>query len=432
MSRLKGNIIKGLGWQSLSLAATFMAVPFSLEYLGNNDYGLWIAIYVTTLWLSNFDFGVPSSLRNLLAIAVAKKQVIFQRELISTSYFFVFIVTSCIVLVVIVANFVLFYGTDIVNSENHDYIILSSYLIFVISLDMVFKLILTIFTANQRAAILPACTGISNVFILISVVLLNKYQLTFFDSRVYTYALFIPLAPLIINFVLTCVSFSSIYGRIKPNFNYFSYTLLKRLLFLGFGFFLIQISMAIFTQISNIIIATLSEPADVTLINIAEKYFGLISIVGAIILFPFWSRFTEADANKEYIWTKLTLKKLEKLFILALILSFILFFVFPYFYRIWLGNDIFVPEFYSLIVMFKFLTILLNSIYSYYLNSIGKIRIQIIFYCSFAIFSYPGSYLLYSIFGTPGVIMYTCIGMLCMAFVQRIYAFKIIEHKISQ
>lgn len=56
---------------------------------------------------------------------------------------------------------------------------------------------------------------------------------------------------------------------------------------LGLKFFIIQIATVVLYETSNLIIAQLFGPAQVTPYNVAGKYFGIIPMVMGIIMTPF-------------------------------------------------------------------------------------------------------------------------------------------------
>jgi O-antigen/teichoic acid export membrane protein len=81
------------------------------------------------------------------------------------------------------------------------------------------------------------------------------------------------------------------YRKYAPSFRYVKFSYARDLMSLGFKFFFIQIASIVIYQTSNIIIAQLFGPEQVTPFNIAYKYFNVISMGFGIIVMPFWSAF---------------------------------------------------------------------------------------------------------------------------------------------
>lgn len=429
---LKLNIIKGIFWQSIGLIANFVSIPICISYLGTFDYGVWITVFSIALWLSGLDLGIGNGFRNKLAIAFSQNRPHRARIIISNGYASI----GAVALILMgLAMVLIFVGSNVfkfdIIVENQLSKILYI-LVLVLGLDLIFKLTGVIYTADQIAFVLPAIGGINSLLILVITFLLYKTDFTLDSGKLSTYAYFVAPVPLTTSLIMTIVAFNSRYRHLFPNCNLINLGLVHSILKLGWQFFAIQLSMLLLFQLTNLMVATWSSPEEVTYVNIADKYFGLISVIGSVLLFPFWSRFTQANEKEEHRWIQKTLQKLELFFISIAAFSLIMLFIFPYAQKIWLGDLISIPFNYAILILLKYLFILSNSIYSYYLNGIGKLKVQLILYITFAGLNIPVSYGLFLLYGVEGVLIFVPCAVGGMSFIQKLYVKSIITRKLRE
>jgi O-antigen/teichoic acid export membrane protein len=434
--KLKGNSIylnisKGFVWQGVGIISTLVSLPISIRFLGKHDYGIWITIYGTVLWMSGFDFGIGNGFRNELAISFTQGERRKSSYIVSNAFLTISMIAGLLMLLGFIINYLLHAGLFFNVAYAEGVYSLVNVLLVFFGMEMIFKLTGTIYTADQRASIVPFVTGINNVLVLLCVFLLERNGSFFKYNRLFVYGLFVGIIPFLSNSVLTVFSFSSRYRYLLPTFKNYDLTWIKKIFATGIKFFGIQIAMIFLLQLSNILVTSWSSPVYVTTINIADKYFGIISIVGTIILFPFWSAFTAANERKEHVWIKKTLVKLEYVFVGLAVVGILLFFLFPFVVKIWFKHSLVVPASFMLVILLKNLFIILNSIYSYYLNSIGKVNLQLILYTTFAVLNVPVSYLLFTLFGTVGILVFVPLAMLMLALSQKQYINKILAGKIN-
>jgi O-antigen/teichoic acid export membrane protein len=146
---------------------------------------------------------------------------------------------------------------------------------------------------------------------------------------------------------------------------------------LGIKFFVLQIAAIVIYQTSNIIIAQLFGPAQVTPYNIAYKYFSVVPMFMGIILMPFWSAFTEAWIKKDIEWIKNTMKKLRIIWFLLTIATLIMLVFSDLIYRLWVGKEIVVPISLSISIAAYVIIYSWNGIFINFLNGVGIIKLQL-------------------------------------------------------
>ena len=177
--------------------------------------------------------------------------------------------------------------------------------------------------------------------------------------------------------------------------------------------------MFIIFQFINIIITRELGPENATVYNVAYRYYNLLLMTSLIILTPFWSASTEAFIQKDFKWLSDTLRKLEKLELLLIIVGFIMFSFSNVFFSLWLGGKVYVPVIISFFVFVQNACQLLPQCYMYIINGTGKLKIQLIVYSLFAILAVPSLIYLCKWFGIPGISSFIIVLFVSMTFFCR-------------
>ena len=149
----------------------------------------------------------------------------------------------------------------------------------------------------------------------------------------------------------------------------------------------------------------------------------------AIIVQPLWSAVTDAYHKDDFVWIKKSMKKLNKIWLLFSVGSLLMLIISPYFFKIWLGDKVDISFTLS---FFWFLFVIIqsyNMIYTYFINGVGKLKVQLYITMFSIIFNIPASIFLakYLDMGVSGVIMATTISMLLSGIIKTIQYNKIIN-----
>jgi len=368
------NIMASFIIKGLSIIVGFLMVRVTLDYLDQTRYGIWLTLSSFLTWFSFFEIGLGNGLRNKLAEALAVKDYKLGKIYVSTTYAILSIVISLVAIAFFIGNYFLDWS-KILNTDKALAPQLSSLALIVFGfffLRFVVKLIGIVLYADQRPAMANVFGPIGNLLALTAIYILTK---TTQGSLIYLgWAL--SVLPVLVLLVASFYFYGTDYKKIAPSFKAVNLKYAKDLLNLGLKFFFIQIAGLIIYQSSNIIIAQFFGPADVTVYNIAYKYFSVLTMGFSIIIMPFWSAFTEAWVVKDIVWIKASIKKL---LIISGILSLggIIMLVFSQqFYHLWIGDKIIIPFNLSLVLLIYFVTATFGGVFNIFINGIGKIKLQ--------------------------------------------------------
>ncbi len=411
-----------------SIFANFMVVPLSIDYLDNENFGVWLTITSFISWFSFFDIGLGNGLRNKFAESITEKDFESAKGYVSTAYFSVLCISLIlIILFFIVNNFMpwdKFFNTS--SSLRNDLSILLLCVFSFFSIQLVTNLIISIYQADQKHSIQNLIQFLIQIISLIAVWLLTKSS----GNSLLIFGIIYSSIPFILLLLLNVYAFSSNYKIFLPTISYFKPNFLKDITQLGFKFFIIQIAVIVLFSTDNYIITRLFGPEEVVPYNIAFKYFSLVTIAYGIITTPFWSSFTEAYTKKDFMWIKNSVKNVQRIWIIFLIITLIMLFFSEEFYYLWVGNSVEVPAILSKSMALFILLSTFNMVYVNFINGVGKIKLQLITAIISMVINIPLS-IFFAIdlgLGITGVILATCFCSLYSVILKPMQYYKIINN----
>ena len=237
--------------------------------------------------------------------------------------------------------------------------------------------------------------------------------------------------PVLILIIASIYFYLKDYKEYVPSFKFVEMKYAKSLMKLGVKFFILQMAAMILFTTDNMIITQLFNPSEVTVYNVANRYFGIILMFFSIIITPFWSSVTEAFHKKDIVWIKNSIRTYIYIWFGFVGIAIIMLLWSNWFYKVWLGGKVIVPFSLSLVCAAYVLMQSLNSIYVNFINGVGKVGLQIYTALFSITFNIPLSILFAKYFnlGTPGVLMATMVST-CLSLVLRpLQYYKIINNK---
>jgi O-antigen/teichoic acid export membrane protein len=402
-------------------------VPVAISYLGKTEYGIWLTLASILSWLINLDFGIGNGLRNKLAEALALNNFKLARIYVSTAYaVFALGILGALILYLIIHG--MLNWADLLNAPESYTDLLNFLVFYVIMLFLVqflLKLITSIINADQRPALNGGLSLITNLFTLLIIYLLSIYA----KPSLTVFGLVSSSIPVFVFLTASTILFGRFYKNISPSLKFINLKYSSDLVKLGLQFFVIQISSLIVFTTGNIIIAQLYGPKSVVTYNIAYKYFYMVPMVFNVIIAPFWSAFTQAYIKKEYDWIVNSMKKLIIIWSILSIVAIIMLILANIVYELWVGSQINVPFALSLSTCAFVIIANWNNIFGYFINGVGKVRIQLYYSILTAILNIPLSIFLakYAGLGITGIMVATNISLIFASIWSPIQYIKIIN-----
>jgi O-antigen/teichoic acid export membrane protein len=150
-----------------------------------------------------------------------------------------------------------------------------------------------------------------------------------------------------------------------------------------------------------------------------------------IITAPFWSAFTEAWVKEDYIWIKHKMSFLINIFVLIVFISFFMLFFSKTIINLWVGYDLNIK--FSLLILTNIWVIIniWGSIFSQFLNGVGKVTIQMNIGILSAIINIPLALYLGKIFGIEGVLIANILVTIIGVWIYPYQYYLLIHHKAT-
>jgi O-antigen/teichoic acid export membrane protein len=428
-AKIKRNVLATFIIKGLGILVGLIAVPLTIHYINPTRYGIWITLSSMMAWFGYFDIGLGNGLRNRFAEAVAAGEYKLARTYISTSYAILSIFIGVILVLFFCINPFLNWSKILNTPADMEtelfYLVNIVFILFCIQ--FVLQLITSVYIADQKPAKASLFQFSYNVVILIVIYILTKTT----TGNLLKLGVTLSLTPVIVYIISSVLVYKTEYKIYAPSFKFIQFKYARDLLNLGVQFFIIQVMILVVFTTSNLIIAQLFGPAQVTPYNIAYQYFSLIIIAFSIIITPFWSAYTEAYAKLDFDWIKRSVKNLLLIWVGFIFLTILMILLANFAYKIWVGKEINIPIQVT-ILLGLFVTLWnWNIIFTYFLNGTGKIRLQLYYYITIGLINIPLAVFLGKEIGIPGVIWSMIICLSFGAIISPIQYYKIINGKAN-
>jgi O-antigen/teichoic acid export membrane protein len=427
---VKRNILGSFAVKGLSILTAFILVPYTINLLDKEKYGIWITIFSIVTWFNMMDIGIGNGFRNKFAVALAVSNKELAKEYIQTLYSsMTLIAAGLLVLFFLIHPFLRW--NSILNiphgfNENIQMIIGIVFVLFCIQL--ILKNISTILLALQKTTLSNSLMLFSNVLSLLFIFLFNHV----YHATLLSIAVIFMISPILVFTISTIRVFNTELKDFKIHFlSLPRKKYLNDLIGIGIKFFLIQITTIVMFSSSSIIISRLYGPAEVTPYNVAYQLFAAVMTVFSIIVTPFWTAFTDARAKQDFSWIKQSIQKLMLVWAVFAAAIILLWIFSPFVFRIWLGPGFNIPTYLSF--QFALFSIIMTwtSIFAFFVNGIGKITITLYLSVFQLIVNIPLAIFLAEVLKmqTTGVILATNINLLIPAIFLSLQTKKIISNK---
>ncbi|MHC1732999.1 MAG: MATE family efflux transporter [Bacteroidales bacterium] len=342
-----------------------------------SEYGVWLTLSSIVGWFVFFDVGLTHGLRNKFAEAKARGNHELAQVFVSTTFAILGIIFFVIWIMFLVVNNFLDWSKilNVSGSMQAEVTTLAIIVFTYFCLSFVMRIITTVMLADQKPAGSSLINLLGQVISLGIILVLVKTT----EGSIVKLGLALCLSPLAVLIFANLFLFNGIYQQFKPSISKIQFKYARELFSLGAVFFVIEVAVIIQFQTANIIIARNFGTAEVTSYHVVHKYFGMLNMIFAIFLTPFWSASTEAFQKSDFQWIRNGIRRYNQLNVLMVIVGCIMLIFSSFVYRIWLGEGtVEIPFTLSLFGFMFFLTTMYGGKYVSFLNGISALRIQFI------------------------------------------------------
>jgi O-antigen/teichoic acid export membrane protein len=424
---VKKNMLFSFLLKGISILISLLLVPLTLHYLNTAEYGIWLTLSSILSWISFFDIGLGNGLRNKLTEALSLGDKERAKTYVSTTFAFLFLIMIIFFIIFFFVNFSLRWDI-ILNTPSYmakELVTIVNIVVAFFCMQFIFKTVGIIFISHQKTALSDLLTVSGSAFSLIIIYLLTLFT----DGSLSYVAIAFSGAPTIIFVIAYIVVFYiSQYRFLRPRLIYMKFSKSKDLIGLGVQFFIIHIAGLVMYTTSNIIITQILGPEQVTVYNIAYKYFSISIMLFTIIQAIMWSAYTDAWVRQDLLWIKRAIKRMLQLWLLFIGFSIFLFIVAPIVYQLWIGDSVNIT--YGLSLACAIWGIVNNwcSIWVNFINGVGKMKLQLYSSIVLSVLFIPLAIFFCKNFGIIGIVMNSILGMLPGCILSPIQFYKLINN----
>ena len=377
----------------VAMAVPLVTVRITLQYMGDEIYGLWATIVSFFTMFAFADLGLGSGLQTELSKATAFGDPQRLKRLVSSCYL-VLIGVSLLLLFIFGVLYPFVNWGSLMNATTENTIAMSGGVVAAIVVSMILNVPFSLIQRTQLAmqegyrSNLWQCAG--NLLGLLLILLISRLNLGVL-AMIWASS----MITVIVSALNTFVYFIRQRPELRPSMKAFDKPLCGRLLKTGMAFFVLSIFTSVSLSIDNVIVAHTCGLSDVTPYSILYKIAAMIGVVSAMLSSPMWSANGEALQRGEYQWVREATRKIALISVLFSTAATIgiLLLMKP---ALWILTDGTVETDYSLLIGMCLYQIIVSFTNPYFmiLNGAGIVRFQIVNYLIYAVISLPMKFLL--------------------------------------
>ena len=367
---LRGTI-SAMAGRGVGMLVGLATVPLTIGYLGGERYGIWITISTFLAFLSFTDFGIANSLSNALGKAQDEREVAARYV---SSAFFIFCIIALLLgaaAIVSAPHLPPLFFPKLESPVAHMEVqraLLFALLIFAANI----PLLITnkVLAAHHEIAI-------SNVWGIIGTIANLGAILAVIAFRGGLPALVLGSSGLGLLCNLACAVwvFGYRWPHLRPHFMRVDFAALRDLLSAGWKFLVIGAVWMVNSETDNLVIARYLGAAAVTPYAVTFAVFANATLLQTLAYPSLWPAYTEAFAQKDFVWMRRTFRSHMKLSFLSAfaVVGVLVVFAQPII-RFWAGETA-VPPF-ATIVWMGVWNLMLATLYvaSCLLNATGHLK----------------------------------------------------------
>lgn len=401
-----------------------LLVPLTLGYLNSYEYGIWLTLNSILAWINSFDIGLGNGLRNKLATAIAEGDNEKARSYVSTTFYMLIALSVCIFLILfVIVRVIDWYSLlNVSHDAVGNLVEVVQVSLFFFCVNFVLKFVGNVYQGLQLPAFNYLISFSGHLLSLIVIFIFTKFVV---PGTLLWVAGIYSAAPPIVYLIAYPVTFKMLYPYLAPSFKYFNKAFLKDLLSLSVVFFLLQIASIVLFAMSNLVISNHFGPDQVTPYNIAYRYYSLVPMLFNMLIIPMWSATTDAYTNGDLQWIKNSNRKIVKLLFLFGGLLLLMTVGSGLVYRIWIGDKVEIPFAISAIMAIYIMILIWSTSFSFFLNGMGKLKLQLVFTLLEAALFYPVCDYLSTIWGVVGILVGMTVVILPCAIMNTIQFNKV-------
>jgi O-antigen/teichoic acid export membrane protein len=283
-----------------------ISVPLTINYLGKEQFGLWMVVGSLVVWLQLTDFGISNGLVNALAEANGRNDKPAACSYFSTAFYSIAGITLLLVAPIAIIMFFVPWGKAL-NINSPSLIQDAKYCFGVVGLFFFVNMPLSVgnkaLTAYQKGYLVNVTQIVSSLCALLFLIIAISTRL----NLIWLVSL-VSVGPVLGN-ILSWIMLHREIPWLRLQLRECSRNALHRVAKSSAPLFLFQIGALIINQSANIILAQLAGLRIVADYNILLKIYTFFFSIGISFSSPFYPAIREAFEKKEKRWVSNAIKR---------------------------------------------------------------------------------------------------------------------------
>jgi O-antigen/teichoic acid export membrane protein len=371
LSAIAAVAAKGIG-----LLTLLITVPLTLDYLGNERYGLWTAITSLLALLSFSDLGLGYGLLNALSRAEGLSDRVSGRRAVSSAFFMLLGVAGLLGAAVLIIWPYVSWGSILNASASTtgeaNAAVGCLMACFLVGLPL--SVVTHAYAALQQAFRASIYQAIGSVISLFTILIAIKLR-----AGIPWLVLAASTGPILAGVIGGWTLFFRDRRDLRPSARMASRSAALQLARLGGLFFVIQVAISVAFQSDGLVLARVIGPEAVTTYSVTQKLFLQVPFIIGYFLTPLWPAYSDAVARGDMQWVKRMLKQSIWFgFAINVPAAITLFFMAPTVLDWWVGAAVQPPTLLLLCLMIWASLNSLNGPLGMFFNGVGALRYQAI------------------------------------------------------
>lgn len=427
---LNNHIIMSGIYKGISGMSLFLSIRLMIDYLGDQNYGIWVLLFTLFQLVLLMDFGIQSTLKTKIPIYQHEGNQIKIQEIINATYkisiFIALSILSAFLILVKVINFKSVFNISNLEVNEVDLLLLLN--VFFFCLTFIVNIHKSLFVAFFKGKFAEQSIAVNQfTFLVFTGAFIFFYTAPLSDfNKLLLFSIINGLLSFGVNFLYSIKIFKEEKLKLKI-LNLKNNPLLKEILNLGVKFMFLQIGFLFVFSSDSYIISNAFNPTEIVAYEVVNKLFQFPFMIIFAALSPLWSMFAkhylEKDKNKLYS----DFRKFNKTFIFILLSLITLYTITPTVISIWIKNEITIPNYLILLTTIVTALKIFVSFYTFFLNGIGKLRLYLIILAISVIIKIPLSFYFVDLnLGVNSVLLSSLIIVIVWSILIPLKCYKIV------